>query len=70
MDGKEFRRSCLGMFGGILAALVVVKGIIALVPDFLLLDGYGDVRGVFQLALGVIALGVFSATWRALDGDD
>jgi len=35
-----------------------------------LLDRYGDVQGIFQLALAVIAITIFGATWRWLEGVD
>ena len=64
MDSQHFRRNLLCFFGGILAALIVTKGIVAIVPDVILLDRYGDVRGIFQLALAVVAITVFGASWR------
>lgn len=70
MDGQQFKRNLLGFSGGILAALIVVKGIIAIVPDAILLDRYGDVRGIFQIALAVVAITIFGASWHWLDSKE
>ena len=67
MDGQQFKRNLLGFSGGILVALIVVKGIIAIVPDAIMLDRYGEVRGIFQLTLAVMAIAIFGAIWRWLD---
>ncbi|RVT41710.1 hypothetical protein [Sphingobium algorifonticola] len=70
MTNQDFKRSVAGACGSALAAVVVVKGIIAVVPDVILLDKYGDVRGIFQLGLAIIAITIFGAAWRWIDTID
>ena len=41
---------------GILAAVIFVKGTIAIIPDAILRDKYGDIQGIFQLAFGVASI--------------
>ncbi len=66
-DGQEVKRNLVGLAGGVVAAAIVVNGILAIIPDEILRDRYGDVHGLFQLALSVIAVVVFTASWRWLD---
>jgi|GEM_PF-1260129 len=67
-DDEPRRAGWKGLLGGLLAAIVIVNGLMATVPDSLLRDDYGDVRGLFQLALAVIGVTSFAATWHWLDG--
>jgi len=47
--------------------VIAVRGLISIVPDIILRDSYGDIRGIFQLALGVLAIVVFSGVTKWID---
>lgn len=70
MAEKNLGRNFAELIASILAAVIVVKGIVATVPDAVLLNRYGEIYDIIQLALGVIAIGTFCATYRWLDGID
>lgn len=70
MDEKSLARKLFDIFASVLATAIVVKGIVAVVPDMVLLNRYGEIHGIFQLALAVIALMTFGATARWLDRND
>lgn len=51
-----------------LAATIAVRGAASIIPDAILLDKYGDVHGVFQLAGCVLGLVTLGGVLKALDG--
>ncbi len=68
MGDKGLSQNLFELVASILAAVVVVKGIIATTPDAILLDQYGEIHGIIQLALGVVAVFTFSAVYKWIDG--
>ena len=52
---------------GALAAVIVVRGTVSIVPDAILRDSYGDIRGIFLLVFCLLGIAVFAAAGKAFE---
>lgn len=56
----------LSLAGAILIAVIANRGVVAIIPDFILRDVYGDIHGIFGLPLVIGTVIVFTVSWRWL----
>lgn len=64
LENQSAKEGLQALLGAFVVAVIGNRGVVAIIPDFILRDEYGDIRGIFGLPLAVGTVVLFGMAFR------